>query len=290
MNDPARLLDAAKKLHAGGNGEEAVSAYGEFLDKHPRSAEAWYLLGAAHLQADRITDSITASKRAAELDGRHAGAFRNLGLALRRAGRSGEGATALRRAVKLEPDNADMHYSLGVALAEAARPRAALDAFKRSLGLRPGRLNALLGVGHCHRALGQQELAYKAYRTCLAVRPESAEAWWSIANLKLRPFDGDDLETIVYVTSRPDLSDRDGALMHHVLAKALEDAGRFDDAFRNYVVGAAIQRRLTPYDPRGDLRLLEEVERAFDRDAVERAAVARRTDIIPIFVVGLPRS
>ena len=290
MNEPVRLLDAAKRLHAGGRREAAARAYRQFLDKHPASAEGWYLLGAVHLQSNCIADSIAASARATELDGQHAGALSNLGMALRRAGRSSEGAAALRRAVNLEPDNPDMHYSLGVSLAEAARPRNALDAFKHALRLSPGRPGALLGVGHCHRALGRQELAYKAYRTCLAVRPESAEAWWSIANLKLREFDGNDLETIAYVTSRPDLSDRDRALMHYVQAKALEDARRFDEAFTHYVFGAAIQRRLAPYDPRGDIRLLEETERVFNRDAFARAAAARKPDVTPIFVVGLPRS
>ena len=126
-----------------------------------------------------------------------------------------------------------------------------------------------------------------AYRRSLELAPGLGESWWSLANLKTRRFEDEEVRGMVRALR--DAKGEDAFHLHYALGKALEDAQDWDASFRQYAEGAqAAEARVchtTPTRPPpasiGRLALL---------DAPIFGDAARGRGRAPIFIVGLPRS
>jgi tetratricopeptide (TPR) repeat protein len=293
--NPARkaLALAAEHQHAG-RWAEAEKLCREVLRGEPRNVNALRLLGTCAAHAGRQREAERLLRRAVAQAPDYTEAQLDLGRLLKEQQRLEEAITQFEKAIELEPGNFQGHFLLASVLAPAARSYDAIEAYRKVLELRPKHPGAWLGLGHMLKTVGRQDEAIEAYRECIRLKPGNGEIYWSLANLKTYRLTDADIEEIETQLQRePDADDPDTQSRVNflfALAKAREDRGDFERAWRCYEEGNSTQRMEENYDPVRTEVLNDAIIQVFDRELLESRAGQGHSSGEPIFIVGLPRS
>lgn len=319
-----RLFEDALEHHRAGRLERAITRYRRALSLRPDYADAHNNLGVAYAAQGRTLDAMFHYQRALVLNPNHRNAHNNLGTALVSLGRHAEAVPHYEQAIDLSPASPDAHYNLGIALAGAGRideailryrkaiflkrdyaeahnnlgnllssqgrTEAAVGHYERALACDPHHAHSLNNLGNAYRDLGQFDQAMKYYDRAIAIRPVSAEAHYNRADIKTFARGDADLEALRKLALRDDLPAVKAPYVHFALAKALEDIGDYDEAFRHLQQGNASKRAQIHYNERGVAGEFRNIAKVFDRELMARLEGAGSPSEAPIFVVGMPRS
>ncbi len=198
--------------------------------------------------------------------------------------------TLLERLLQLAPGAAQSLSLRGAVWLKVGEFEAAAQDFALSLEADPDQPRVWLSYGHALRTLGRQADSVSAYRKSLALEPTLGDAYWSLANLKVVRFTGDDLAAMDAALAKDGVSDDDRAHLHFALGKALEDERRYEESFRHYAQGNALRQVMAPYDWAANRDYVRRTVETFTAEflAARQGCGDPRPD--PIFIVGLPRS
>jgi tetratricopeptide (TPR) repeat protein len=250
-NDLARALAKQRKL------EEAEEHCRQALALCPELVEAHVTLGKIHRQRRHEFDAEQAFREALRLDPGHAEAHRELGIVLAYRGRTAESLSSLREAVRLQPESPKAHRSLGHFLGE----------------------------------LGAMADAEAELREALRLNPRSATAYASLAQMKRFGPEDPDLKAMEQLARVSDELARDDAVsLHFALAKAYDDIGSYDEAFKCLETANRLYRERLDFDIGHEEQGMEELIRIFDEQLLARLSGAGHSSETPVFIVGMPRS
>jgi predicted O-linked N-acetylglucosamine transferase (SPINDLY family) len=205
-----RLYGRAERALREGSPEEAERLAGKLVEKFPRYAAGWSLLGtlaqrrrdlepaighyrkAASLrpaepvfhnnlgnacrEAQRLEEAAASLDEALRLDPGYAAAHNNLGLVQLALGRTGAAVASFERAIEARPKYAKAHHNLGTALRQRGDLAAAVASFREALRLDPFYVKALNGLGVTLREQGEHAEALDALERALELSPGYAEA------------------------------------------------------------------------------------------------------------------
>jgi tetratricopeptide (TPR) repeat protein len=158
-------------LYATGQNDKAEVELRAYLEKNPKSADAWKTLGAALVRLDRLPEAKAAYERAlaendkdvttlynyalcaerfgnflfaiqeyervVQLDAKHWKALQNLGLLYRHAGRYEKALEYFTKAIAVQPANADLHLQRANALRDLNREAEELGELQEFVRLAP---------------------------------------------------------------------------------------------------------------------------------------------------------
>jgi tetratricopeptide (TPR) repeat protein len=272
---------------------------------------------------DRLADAQTRLR--AHL-GRHPDdgpALRMLADVSTRHGRPADAEALLLRALQLDPDFDGARFSYARLLFEQQRPAEAVPHVERLLareGRDPAYRNLLAGClallgddqrvleiysglvadygrqpklwlnyGHALKTAGRRRDAVDAYRRALALAPGLAEAYWSLANMKVGELQARDEAAMRALIGQPSLAAADSLHLRYALGRVLEERGNYEDSFRHYAAGAAVARRQLRYAA-GELSArVRRSQGLFTRQFFETRGGGAAGEA-PVFIVGLPRS
>lgn len=146
-----------------------------------------------------------------------------------------------------------------------------------------------VNYGHALRTVGRLADAVAAYRRSLAIDPASGFAWWGLADLRVIPFEADDIARMEQALgqARDDLGT---VQLHFAMGKAYADLGGFEASFRHYELANDLRGRLVPYAAEATSDLVREIEAVFTPDLLARRAKPDNGASTPIFIIGMPRS
>ena len=321
----SQWADAGRALQARGKMSEAVTAFRKAVSAYPQAPALHANLAAALRAAGDVPAAVAAYRQAIRIDSRIPALHNNLGNALLELGDTGGAQAAYRQALKLDPDYADAHSNLGLGLRETGQLDDAVAACRRAVGLAPQRpdlhanlVTVLDGSGRLEEASaalrdairlcpgdvrlrcqsarlhvesGDMGAAETALREALAIDPTCAAAFFELSGFKRFTADDPDiLEMQRLSASSPQMPPADRIHLHFALAKALEDAGRYDESFGHLERGNALVHKRLPYDRTAQAHLVETIASVFDDDLLERLSGAGDPSTVPVFVVGMPRS
>jgi tetratricopeptide (TPR) repeat protein len=316
-------------LRAAGRFADACASYRRAITLRPDFAAAHSNLGLALCEQGHFVDAVASCQCAIGLDPRGVEVHTNLGNVLRRMGRLEEAETSLRQAARLNPGSSDLQINLAELLLELRRFEAAADCYGRAieidshlvsahrglasslrsageiepaiahyreaLALSPGEAPLWNDLGRCFLALGRFDEAVSAFRRALAIDPDLADAYRNLANCGLLPADDPEMARIAALTARTDLPIEERAAASFAIAKSLDDADRYDEAFAAYDSANRLYRAARA--AAGDRFDAADLARKIDRSIANFtpaffAAVGGwgNPSDLPVFIVGLPRS
>jgi tetratricopeptide (TPR) repeat protein len=214
--------------------------------------------------------------------------WNNLGTSLAES-RDLDGAiAAFRRAAELAPQRAAPWFNLGRALDAAGRVDDAHEALTNALARDPAHVSARAARARVLQFMGRIDEAEAEFRRVLASAPESALAWYGLSTIRTARFGEDDLAAIERVYAREDLSRDERIGAGFALAKALEDQGRYSEAFAVLTAANASKRRTLQWDARVFSHYMRNIDAMFAKPAPTSAPPDLGREVI--FVFGLPRS
>jgi len=263
-------------------------------------------------------------RRYLTVHGEHVEALRLLAKMAADAGVEHDSEALLHRAVSLAPSHLAARHELVLVLLKRQKHEAAREQTKQLLASSPDHpvyrtlyAEAIAGMGDYNQALplygelvqggsqdpelyvtignalkttGKTAEAIDAYRCAIAARPGFGEPYWGLANLKTYRFTDAEISLMQKNEKIKSIPPEEQYHLCFALGKALEDRGRFDEAFDYYERGNAVKKATLPYNP-------ETLERATRQQIAECTPefFAARSGFgcpsnAPLFIVGLPRS
>jgi tetratricopeptide (TPR) repeat protein len=290
LNPLRKKLAVAAEHQKAGRLKEAKALCREILRAHPENVDALRMMGTAALTEGHVDEAERFLRRVVTLAPDFVDAIIDLGQALKEQGRFEEAIGCFRDAIENEPANVRAHFLMAGTLSPSALTYEAIEAFQRTIELRPNHAGAWLGLGHVLKTVGRQDEAINAYRECIRLRPENGATYWSLANLKTYRLSSDDIEAMETQLENGDLDKEFEVNFLFALAKATEDRGDFDGAWKYYEQGNAERRAMEYYDPVRAEDINDRVIEVFDQAFLDEHGGQGHADSAPIFVIGLPRS
>ena len=174
-------------------------------------------------------------------------------------------------------------------LASYGRTEEALDEIRRQPASVREHPAVLYQSAAAAAASGRFEEALQLFRRALAKAPAFAAAWISLAMIKeFRP--GDEDIAAMEQAEKQQRAPEAQATLYYAIGKAREDIGDVDEAFALYSRGAAIRRRLNPFDMEQFRRAADDAIAGYTPQAMKQLVPSRAEGSRSLFVTGLPRS
>jgi tetratricopeptide (TPR) repeat protein len=304
--------------------QEAANAFAHSVRWQPKFAQAHYNMGLALRAMKRDEPAAVALRRAVELEPDFAPALQVLGNLLHDHGKYAGAVKHFKEVVRLEPDSAAAHTSLGAAYQMLGHMESARDCYLRAIELRPDYPDAHNNLGTAWQGLREREKSEASFRRALELDPDHRDALAGLAaNLDRRgryeeglalledhidPSSGNPelLVTAAQLLRHLDRSDEAVSILeqalersdlneahthqrlHFNLADALDDLGRYDDAFDHYKKGN--EDKPVRFDREEYLDDVNRLIEIFSPENSRDLPRANDPDQRPVFVIGMPRS
>jgi len=218
--------------------------------------------------------------RIAELNSRLAG-YEQTGTALDRL-------RVLEELCRLQPGERKWRLGKGLAQFDAGRVAAAIATLESCDSADHEDPQLDLVLGHAYSAAGRIDEAIARYRKLTGnAADEVADAgYWSLADLKGYAFGDQEIADMQQRARKSDRGRRRRFLLMFALGRAMEQGGRYTEAFEALREGNEELAVSRPYDARGYRALADSLLALRDIPEYESVASVPR----PLFIVGMPRS
>lgn len=253
------LAREAQAHEIAGRARETLALGQQIVKLKPQWAPGYYFVGSAQCSIGVLDESERNLKKAIVRDGNQFGMHTKLGEVLNRLGHRDEARVCADRAIELAPDNPD-----------ALIPAAMIW----WLGGDPGRAEEILR-GAIDRGIDAPKLVAVYANLCGSIgrRDEGIKLLEEILSSN---DDGRSLERLLHSEVRL------------YLAKLLDQAGRYDEAFEQAQRGGEL--RNTGYDPARINQTCADRLEAWSPERYEMIPESRTTSEKPVFIIGMPRS
>ncbi len=304
---------------------EAIEAYDKAISIKPNYAEAHYNKALALSHVGRKNDAINSYQTAISFKSDYVEAFINLADVLKDAGEFKSAIDAYKKALLLRPNQAEIAYNLGNAFQKIGQFDASHEAYKKALSIKPDYVDALINLGgllknrdlideallaykqaleidpclaEIHNNMGvifqtqgKVEIAKKAYLKAIKLKPEYAEAHRNLSALKKFSKNDPQIKQIEKLLKQQEGNEQDRHNLFFALAKAKEDLGDLENAFKLFKEGNYLKKRKLGYDIEEDKKRFLAIKKSFEY--IQQSAIfSHKPDTlpVPIFIVGMPRS
>jgi tetratricopeptide (TPR) repeat protein len=274
-----------------GDLEAAGDALAAAIETGPDLQEAWAETARLKFALRDPLGALHAWRRAVHLRPKDGDGWFNLGLAAEQAGELAEAASAYRRALASGASGpAELGTRLATVLAAAGEAEPALEVADAVLARWPEAAAALNARGQALVSLGRIGEARESLEHAVELEPDLAEALQQlIETRRVRAEDDPDLVRLRAALERGTAEDPARARLLYGLAKALDDLGRYDEAFAACRDANRLRAREGPrFDPAAMDRRVGAIARAFGTAPESTVPAAGAAAPIPVFVLGLP--
>lgn len=282
-------------LTAQGRYAEAEAVFRQALENDPGHVETRYNLGLAYMVQNRLADAEQVLRLAIGARPDYPMAHYGLGLVLKAQGRLPEAEASLQRAVRLKPDFAGGYYCLAYLCLEQGRTEEAVSGFRRAVEIEPGYADARIKLGECHAELGRFAEAEACYRYVLEADPGNIDARFDLALLGTARDADENLAALVWVEQavrdrKKTLGGNDAVKLDFALGRAYDQRGDHERAFAHFLEGGRLKRATLDYDAEKTAARIADIMRIFDRESIARLGGGGNPSVLPVFVLGMPRS
>lgn len=285
------MSQAAGRLFQQGRLAEAGPLYQALLKSDPRNFGYLRDLGLIRFREGKFEEAILLIGRALAGNPRSAPLQNTLGAAFAALGRFREAIRHYEKALAHEPGYTEAQANIGAARLALQEPQAAIAAFEAAIAAKPDLVAARQGLGDAFDALGRQDDARTAFEAALRLAPRNAVLHRRLAECR-RYGPGDAHLSVMeeLAADSTSLPLPEQVQLHAALAKAYDDLGQHERAFRQVMEGNRLQRAQFTYREAETLGLLKRIEAQFTAQLLAEKEGLGHPARVPIFIIGMPRS
>ncbi len=157
---------------------EAVAAYRQRLEAHPRDSETWAKLGGQLSALGQFAEAEDACRRALTLDPRNATGHFNLGIALSQGGDFTGAEPHFKQVLADHPRDLFARLALAECLIQTHRSKEALSQLEKVLAQDPGNTQAFKRIILIHHLQGNAAEVMKALEAWIKLDPTNPDRIW----------------------------------------------------------------------------------------------------------------
>lgn len=282
------LANAEKRLH---NHSAAEENYKVAIELSPRYLEAYVNLASLYLEINRIELAHDFCLKAIKLAPTSPAALNNLGLSKKELGEYEEAEKYYKKAIVNKPNFHEAYNNFAALLRELGRHAEAKYNLERALEIQPEYTEALKNYGVVCQDLGERKLAVDFFKKAIAKKPSYSEAHRHLSILINYKEEEVHLSQMEDQLRTATLTDLETSQMKYAVAKAYEDLGDLDKAFSNYTEAGKIRKNYFNYKIEQERVHFRDIKKAqINLSALSSSKELNNNSIIPIFIVGMPRS
>ena len=280
----------ATSLFSDGDLAPAEQIVRAFLLRHGNHPEAMRLLAKIGIARDVLDDAELLLEAVVILAPDYRAARHDYAHTLVQRHKYAQARVQIQQLLYLEPSNPD-YRSLAATIAVGLGEHDKAIAFYRDmLADMPVFPDVHLWLGHALKTVGKVPEAIDAYRAAAEARPNFGDAYWSLANLKMYRFGGEEIARMRAEEASPATVLEDRAHLCFALGKAFEDRGEIAESWHYYERGNSLKRSESHYRPEiFETNTRKQIE-VCTRDFFQRRTGWGVSRPDPIFILGLPRS
>ncbi len=283
--------NAGRAHFAQGRLDEAAAELTSAVKLRPGFGDALDLLGVCLAELGRSAEAVPYLERARTALPRSAPIAFHLGNALLDVGRLPEARAAFEAALQIEPRNAAPQNGLGAVLARQNDAEGAAAAFRAALAIDPAFGDAACNLGRVLLEAGAVDEAVTWFERAIAIDPGNSHYHLELVRSRSGPLEPERLGALEALSTQGRGRNRAAQIdLHFGLAKAYEDGGRYDDAFRELTAGNALKRAAVNYNEAAELGFFTSLERTIGAPLVESLRAYGNPSEQPVFVFSMPRA
>ena len=323
-NDHAALFHLAQTCYFENSLQEAADCYIEFINLNPESAEAFNNLGNVKRKQDLSMEALELYDNAIRLNPEYADAYINKGIvfqeelrieealacydyalgldhervdvlskkgsALTDLGQLKEAIDTLEAGLKIVPDHVESLNNLGIAFKMLGDYREALKSFEQAILIRKNSPETYNNIGLLYQEMGKFEIAKLQFEQAILFDPYFAEAYRNLILIKDNKSDTEIVDKLKTLLITEHLTKLQKCEVHHALARVYEDKEDPNQALKHILEGNKIKSAVLSYDINDDKDIFENIKFKAQEFKANAPPYVENTDLLPIFIVGMPRS
>ncbi len=192
---------------------------------------------------------------------------------------------------KAHPDTLEFVYGFAVLANRAGETALARPAFERAIELSPNNPRIYYDLGVLERVAGNLERSRQLIGKALALKPDNPAAIRTYGADVKYAYGDENYRRLNYVAANfTKFTTPEQINLHYALAKAAEDVGELDTAFRHYAIGGEKKRRTMKYNEQESAKLYQVIPQVVTPKNLEAARQRGCESEVPVFILGMPRS
>jgi tetratricopeptide (TPR) repeat protein len=197
----------------------------------------------------------------------------------------------LEELVKQYPNTVEFVYGFAVLANRAGEASLARPAYLKALELSPGNARILYELGVLERTAGRLERSQELMGQALQIKPDNPAALRTYGADRKYEYGDANFKRLNYVAARfTEFAPLEQIHLHYALAKAFEDVGELDTAFRHYGTAGEKKRKLETWNERNAAKLIQMIPRVVTPENIGKSGQTGCTSDVPVFILGMPRS
>ncbi len=182
-------------------------------------------------------------------------------------------------------------YGFAVLANRAGEITLARPAFMKALELSPNNFRIYYELGVLERVAGNLDVSMELIGKALDLFPDNPAALRTFGSDLKYEYGDNNYKRLNYVAAKfSEFSPIEQIHLHYALAKAQEDVGELDAAFRHYQVGGAKKRQIEEYNEKESLKLVQLIPKIVTKKNIDLAKDVGNESAVPVFILGMPRS
>ena len=268
----------------------AIKNFGEAIKYKPDYVEAYCNWGTVLFKKNLIHDAVDKFTKAINIDEKHAPAHLGLGNCYWQLRELDLALNCYDAALKLQPNNSDAYSNIANVEAYKGNLTLAASLYQDAIRLNPSSYEAHNNLGHVLKDGGDLETAEYHYREAIQIDSLNAEAHFHLSIIKSYT-DNDEHLKLLRELSHQEMDDHQACLIQYAMAKALDDIGDYKTAFQSFLSANELRRSNLNYTISKDITLFDLLYEINSKLLqMPGPVLSEKLDVIPIFIVGMPRS
>ena len=143
-------------------------------------------------------------------------------------------------------------------------------------------------LGSFQKDIGNFMGAEQSFRRALKINPAFAPAYWSLCELSADP--ASDLKALKKIIYGNQVVEEQNHYLHFAAYRLCEKLAQPENAFEHLQLANSMKRRTVEFDVQVELDIDKSAKEVFNPQRMSALEAAPKSDLRPIFIMGMPRS
>lgn len=276
---------------ATGPDKSAIECFLKAIQIKPDYAEAYYNLGVAYHKTGMLEQALKSYENAIINKHAYPIAHNNLGVIFLNLDKINSAIKSFEWAIAYDANYAEAHNNLGSALQKIKKFEDAKKEFQVAISLNVNYAQAFHNLGILCEIINLPKEALINYEKAVEINPDFAEAYRNLSKVKTFKANDKHISKMYSLYSRSELHISDKVRMSFALAKVNKDLDNHEEFFKFLNEGNQLRKKEMNYSFDQSKKFHSIIIKLFKTaQPIIKNSLADKSDIKPIFIVGMPRS
>ena len=292
MKNLKEEIQIAVNFFKAGNLSKAEKLSKKLIKENPKVTFLYNLLGLINAKQNKFEKAKDYYENGIKIDPHFAMLYNNLGLLYSNKNHEDNFQKAenyFKKALSIDNKITEPYVNMGSLYNSLNRYDEAIRSYSKAIDLNPNLTFAHYNLGILYINLGQLEKAKSHLIKTISIDPTFSSAQRSLSRLINYKEQTNIFKKLIEVYKITTIKENKIDLCF-ALGKAYEDKADYDNSFKFYKEGNAIQREIINFSITEEIKKIKKIKNIFTKDKIKNNCILGCDSKKPIFIVGMPRS